>query len=430
MSLRRRFALIGIVSLPLLLAAIAIVSALVLRQGGLEPFDVPSASSEQPASGPTLVEQGRYLARVGNCGGCHTARGGEPFAGGRAFATGYGTVYSSNLTPDPQHGIGDWSLQEFRHAMRHGVSRNGVQSPVFPYANFAHLDDAELDALFAYLRMQPAIAKAPPDDDFSFPANLPGAMTAWRLLNYRPVALPDAATQSGAWQRGRRLVNGVGHCAMCHGARGSLATLSDESFLAGNRLRGWYAPPLNSVALDDFANGQLARYLRTGVSSHSAAYGNMADVVFENLQHLTPPDAAAIETYLASLPAPAPVPQRRHRIDAPADRIARGDRLYEKHCADCHGDDGLGEPDKYPSLVGSAAITADDPINLVKLILFGGSAPTTAANPQPYTMPPFAQQLSNEDVAMLVNALRQRWGSPMQPVTPQDVNLLGGIEQR
>lgn len=185
--LRQRLLFSTIVLLPLLLIAAGWITLLYLQQGGSAPFQVPQGFARVVPDDAALIEHGRALARIGNCAGCHTAHGGKVYAGGRAFATPYGTIYSSNLTSDPQHGIGAWSLQEFRHAMRHGVSRNGVQSPVFPYANFARLPDADVDALFAYLATVPAVAVTPPADNLEFPANLPGAMAAWRLLYYQPI---------------------------------------------------------------------------------------------------------------------------------------------------------------------------------------------------------------------------------------------------
>jgi mono/diheme cytochrome c family protein len=428
MTLRRRLLVAAIVLLPLLLLAAGWIGLLFLQQGGMTPFRVPAGIARVVSADAASIERGRRLAQIGNCGGCHTAHGGAPYAGGRAFATPYGTIYSSNLTPDAQHGIGAWSLPEFRHAMRHGVSRNGVQAPVFPYANFALLDDAELDALFAFLATLPPVARTPPADRFEFPASLPGAMTAWRLLYYRPAA-PRAAT-TAALQRGAALVDGIGHCAVCHGTRGAFSSLAAGARLDGGRVSGWYAPALNTQTLARYPPGALAQYLRGASVDGHAAYGKMADVIAQSLQHLDVADADAMEAYLRTL-APAPPPRREAAAwEMPAEQRALGDRLYAEHCADCHGKDGRGEAGKYPSLQTSSAITGPDPINAIKLTLFGAVAPATPQNPRPYTMPPFAQTLSAADVAALVGTLRARWGRNARPVSAGDVDAWGGIDER
>lgn len=427
MSLRRRLAFAAIVLLPLLLLAGAWLLLLFRQQGGMAPFRVPLGDARAVPADAAAIERGRALATIGNCAGCHTVRGGPAYAGGRAFATPYGTVYSSNLSADPEHGIGAWSAAEFRHAMRHGVSRNGVQSPVFPYANFARLDDAELDALFAFLATVPGVATPPPADTLEFPANLPGAMTLWRLLYYRPmprIATTDSAT---SLQRGAALVEGIGHCAVCHGTRGTFASLATGAELGGGRVQGWHAPALNAQTLAHYAPGAVADYLRGGTVEGHAAYGKMADVIAQNLQHLSPSDARDIETYLRALP-PRPPARESARRELPAERRALGDRLYRQHCADCHGDDGRGKAGKYPALTSSSAITGPDPINAIKLVLFGAVAPATAPNPRPYTMPPFAQTLSPDEVAALVSTLRARWGDGARPVDANDVGAWGGIE--
>lgn len=430
MTLRRRLLLAAIVLLPLALLATGWIGLMFLQQGGMAPFRVPTGVARAVSADAASIERGRRLAQIGNCGGCHTAHGGVPYAGGRAFATPYGTIYSGNLTPDAQHGIGAWSLAEFRHAMRHGISRNGVQAPVFPYANFALLDDVELDALFAFLATLPAVAQTPTADRLEFPANLPGAMTAWRLLYLRPAAPRTTTTAVPALQRGAALVDGIGHCAVCHGTRGAFSSLAAGARLDGGRVSGWYAPALNTRTLARYAPGALATYLRGASVDGHAAYGKMADVIAQNLQHLDAADADAMEAYLRTL-APAP-PSRRDTAawDIPAEQRALGDRLYTEHCADCHGQDGRGEPGRYPSLQASSAITGPDPINAIKLTLFGAVGPATPQNPRPWTMPPFAQTLSSADVAALVSTLRARWGQNARPVSAGEVDAWGGIDER
>lgn len=430
----RRIALWSVlIALPLLLLGAAAGGVLLLRQGGLAPYRVPSGGDISAIAGDAA--EGAYLARIGNCLTCHTVRGGTAFAGGRPFRTDYGTLYSTNLTPDPKTGLGDWSAEAFRHAMRHGVSRHGVLYPAFPYANFAHLTDADLDALFAYLRTLPPVEARPPPNDLQWPASWRGALVGWRMLHYRPAPLPPApADAPPGWLRGRYLVDGLGHCAMCHGTRGAQGSLPAEGYLAGGRIpgQGWYAPPLDARQLARYDVDQLAEYLVTGNGEHGAAYGSMAEVVYTSLRHLRADDARAMAAYLKSVPA--------HGGDArpdtgrflyaaaqPAANPHNGGRLYQDHCASCHGDSGEGRGRDYPPLRGAVSVTAPDPVNAVRLVLYGGVAPTTAGNPRPHSMPPFAGRLSNAEIAAIVTHIRRNWGEQDRPVSAADVAAYYGI---
>ena len=421
----RRVSVRALVLWPLIGAIVLAAGVMFVRQGGFAPFRVPSGPTPPP-TGAESIARGEYLARIGNCFGCHTRRGGAPLAGGHAFQTAYGTIYSSNITPDDEHGLGRWSLEEFRHAMRHGVSRRGVLSPVFPYANFAHLEDADLDALFAWLRTQPKSPDDPPRHRLEFPASLPGAMLAWRMLYYRPSELTPETSRDEPWRRGRYLVEGVGHCAICHGERGDFGALVAPGALAGSRIPEWFAPALDAESLSRYPAGQVAHYLRAGTAEPAAAYGAMADVVARNLQHLDAADASAVESYLRTLP-----PMRRDAgaasLRLPASELERGDALYAKHCAGCHGDKGEGKSGKYPALSGAASLRAGDPVNAIKVTLFGAVAPSTALAPAPYTMPPFAQKLSPDEIALLLGTLRQHVDAHVAPITADDVRRLGGI---
>lgn len=428
--IRRLVVVAFAVLLPLLLLAGAVGATLIARQGGLAVLRVPTDGARAPATDAATIVRGEYLVRIGDCAACHTRRGGAPFAGGRAFRGDWGTLYSTNLTPDPEHGLGRWSNAEFRHAMRHGVSRRGLLYPVFPYANFARLDEADLDAIFAYLSSLPPVAEAPPANALEFPANRRGALLVWRMLHERPQPLPAVAGQSEAWQRGRYLVAGLGHCVMCHGTRGARGSLPGGDAMAGGRIpgEGWYAPPLDGAALARYDDEALAHYLRAGTSAHGSAYGAMAEVVSASLQYLSADDALAIAGYLKSLPPPPPArvppPLVRAGVDAPA---VSGARIYADHCADCHGKDGEGEPGRYPPLRDAVALTAPDPVNAVRLVLYGAAEPVTALNRRPYTMPPYAQRLDDAEIAAVVTMARATFGGRSRPVTASEVRALHGI---
>ncbi len=423
---RRWLFLLGFVLLPLILIGTLLFTA----QGGFAVYRVPTVSTAQIPATPDRVAQGEYLARLGNCVTCHTTRGGEPYAGGRAFVSSYGTLYSTNITADTATGIGAWSIDEFRHAMRHGVSRRGALYPAFPFANFSRLTDDDIDALFAFLRTLPAIDAPARANVLDFPASLRPAMVAWRMLHYRPRPLREEPSQSAAWNRGRYLVDGVGHCDQCHSGRGSQASLPPELYMAGGRIPGqdWYAPPLDQLALARWDIVSLADFLRRGTATQGSAYGPMAEVIHVSLQHMTPDDAVAMATYLKTIPGrqrPVDIDTRQARVNAASQSSnVSGPTLYRDHCERCHAADGGGRGLHYPPLAGNPLVTSDDPINAVRLVLHGGVAPSTAMNPRPYSMPSFADRLSDEEVAAVVNHIRNRWSNRGHAVSRDDVRAM------
>ncbi|GAA0717441.1 c-type cytochrome [Dokdonella soli] len=425
----RRFGVAWFALVPLLLAALAVGGVLFLRQGGFAPYRVPAGATHPLTATPEQVGRGEYIARLGICATCHTTRGGVPFTGGRAFATGYGTIHSTNLTPDAQTGLGGWSVEEFRHTMRNGVSRHGVLYPVFPYAHFALLRDDDLDALFAYLQQLPATARAPTPNRLEFPASWRPALVAWRMLHYQPATPDGGAGESPQQRRGRYLVDGLGHCAMCHGARRSMGSLPAAGYLAGGRIPGlgWYAPPLDAQQLRRYSTAELADYLRSGTSPHGTVYGPMAEVVYGSLRHLTPDDALAMAVFLKSVPAHVAVPNSAEPAAGPNRDADSGADLYKRHCEDCHARDGRGT-DKGPPLVDAVAVTAPDPANAVRMILYGAMPPTTAGNPRPHSMPPFVQQLDSAEIAAVANHIRMTWGDRHSNLSAGDIDALHGID--
>jgi mono/diheme cytochrome c family protein len=400
-------------------------------QGGSAALHVPRGGPTAIATDAATIAHGEYLARIGNCITCHTTRGGASYAGGRAFRSSYGTLYSTNLTPDSRNGIGDWSIEEFRHAMRHGVSRNGLLYPAFPFANFSHMSDDDLDALFAFLRQLAPVDTPRVQNTLEFPASLRKTLLAWRMLYYRPQSLTVDPAQSEAWNRGRYLVDGIGHCAMCHSQRGNMASLSADGYLAGTRILGqnWNAPALDQNSLDRWSVDELAGYLRSGVSDHGAAYGPMAEVIYTSLQHLSTDDAIAMASYLKSVPPsrkPVSAIQREMRIANAAGKhnSPAGARLYAQYCEDCHQSDGRGRD--YPPLAGNPQVGSDDAINNIRIVLSGGVAPTTSENPRPYSMPPFAEKLNDQQITEVLNHIRASWGNNGSGVSVDQVRALRG----
>ena len=379
--------------------------------------DPGSGGAAGAAAGPEQVARGAYLARAGNCRDCHTPRGAAPYSGGRGIPTPFGTVYSSNLTPDLQTGIGAWSAADFRRALHNGRSRDGrLLYPAFPYDAYTRISAADADALFAYLRSLPAVAQPNRPHALRFPYDTQAALAVWRALFFRPARFEPDATRPPDWNRGAYLVQGLGHCAACHAERNLLGATRDAAGLGGGLipLQNWYAPPLRTAQ-----PGALAALLQTGRSDTAALLGPMAEVVLHSTQHLDAADLRAMAGYLQSLPASPPMDVPA--VSATAAQRTQGEALYRDHCASCHGEQGQGVPGAYLPLAGNPAVLRPTPANLVQVVLGGAFAASTAGNPRPFGMPPFATALSDEEIAAVLSHVRSAWGNQAGAVKALDV---------
>ncbi len=385
----------------------------------------PGAASTVPVT-PELVRRGAYLALAGNCAGCHSARGGAPYAGGRGIATPFGTVYAGNLTPDADTGIGAWSAGDFWRALHNGRSRDGrLLVPAFPYPHYTQVTRADADAIHAWLRTLPPVRQANTAHTLRFPYDSTLALAVWRALFFRPGEFEAQPQQTAAWNRGAYLVQGLGHCAACHAGRNMLGATRDATALAGGQMpqQHWYAPSLadpDQAGVSHWPRGDVVALLKTGVSPQASVLGPMAEVVFRSTQYLDDADLQAMAVYLQSLPHRAAPPAARRDDAAPA-VLAEGARLYERDCSDCHGQKGEGRAGAYPALAGNRTVTMDPATNLLRVILAGGFPPTTTGHPQPHGMPPFQGRLNPAEVAAVATYIRRSWGHRAAPVLPQDV---------
>ncbi len=403
----------------------------------------PPAPGSAPVYTAATIERGRLLAAAGDCAVCHTAEGGIPNAGGRAMHTPFGTLHTTNLTPDAATGIGAWSFSAFQRAMREGVSRDGRHLyPAFPYTAFAKTGDDDLTALYAYLMSQPAVRAETPAPQMRFPFGFRPLMAGWNALFHDPAPYRPDPARDAEWNRGAYLVEGLGHCGACHTPRNAFgAERTGAAHLSGAMVDGWQAPALTalSAAPVPWSAASLYRYLRTGHSAeHGTAGGPMAPVVHE-LRQLPDADIRAMATYLASFQAaadgtpasaPATTPAAGTANGAPAgappdawrvvaDAAARqplpgvaGQRLFQSACAACHHD-GDG-----PTLLGANVplalntnLHADRPDNLLRTILDGVQHPPTR---EVGFMPGFRDALDDRQIADLAGYLRQRF-APGQP---------------
>lgn len=421
-----------LIALALLIAgAAAIVAA--LNFGDEEDI----SSTARPFSATQAqVARGEYLARAGNCSACHTARGGAAYAGGRALATPFGTIYSSNITPDAKTGIGMWTSAHFWRAMHNGRSRNGrLLYPAFPYTEYTLITREDSDAIFAYLWSLPAVAQPPRTHDLRFPYNSQAALAVWRALFFEPKAFQPEADRPAAWNRGAYLVRGLGHCIACHSARNVFGATSDLE-LSGGLIpaMGWYAPSLlaaNEAGVAHWDVTDIVALLKNGFSARGSTMGPMAEVVFRSTQYLSDEDLEAIAVYLQALPQAPPTDAEEPwwswftgKKAAPSlaeDVRARGAKIYEHHCADCHGDRGEGAVGAFPALAANRTVVLHVPANLIRAVLSGGYLPATRGNPRPYGMPPFSHVLDDSDIAAVLSYIRSSWGNDASPVSALEV---------
>jgi mono/diheme cytochrome c family protein len=426
------------------------------------------------------IQRGAYLAKLGNCAACHTARGGAVYAGGKAIATPFGMVYTSNITPDRETGIGDWSADAFYRALHEGRSANGkLLTPAFPYPNYTYITRADSDDLYSYFMVGVTpVSQVNKSHDLPFPFNTQVALAFWRTLYFTPnnvaiegINTPAIAkntsknalnsqlnlTQLQEIERGAYLVRGLGHCSACHAERNALGAsvknqLGDQ-FLSGALMpmRDWYAPSLVDKAeagVTHLPKQDVVSLLKTGIAPNASMLGPMAEVVAGSTQFWTDADLNATVAYLQSLPqlssstevknstkssTSATISANSALAKSQPTLFVRGAELFTQHCATCHGEQGQGMRVEgnvaLPALAGNRAVTMPNTTNLVRIILAGGYAPSTAGNPRPFGMPPFVHVLNDTDIAAVTTYIRNAWGNQAESVTAADVvRVRRGVE--
>jgi len=391
------------------------------------PADIQCGKEQRPAVIEAPTQRGAYLARIGNCALCHTPPGGASYAGGRPIDTPFGTVYSSNITPDKATGIGNWTSDDFWQALHHGKSRDGrLLYPAFPYTSYTQVTREDADALWAYLQSVAPATRSNMPHALRYPYSSQWALALWRMAFFEPATQPVEVNADPQLQRGAYLVQGLGHCAECHGKRNVLGAIRKSGWMSGAALsvQGWYAPALDNdseSSLGAWSLAEIGAFLQQGSNSHATARGPMAEVVAHSTQYLRDSDAQAMARYLQRLPLSTPA--RTDTTPAPNTAPTQlGNRLYDRHCAECHGKNGEGRPGAYPALAGSRAVTLARTDNLVQTVLLGGFAPATTGNPRPFGMPPFQLQLNDAQTAAILTFIRNAWGNRAAPVSEFDIN--------
>jgi mono/diheme cytochrome c family protein len=388
---------------------------------------LPLACFFSSAAAQDRVTRGRYLAVLGDCAGCHTRPHGPAYAGGLPFNAQFGTVYSTNITPDVETGIGGWTGDQFYRALHDGIAANGQHLyPAFPYAYFTRITRQDTENLFAYLKTLKPVHQPPTPNRLIFPFNIRWGLTFWNwlYLDKTPPRLPASA--STQWTRGEYLVNGLGHCAGCHTPKDILFGDKKDKALSGGVVDNWYAANLTGSAVDGlgkWSHAELVKYLATGRNIYATAAGSMQEKVTTSTSHMTDSDRAAIATYLKSL-----VPQKPAAAKAPSlAQMRAGEAVFVQHCVICHqppgSPDQAGTLPDYPKLAGDTLILGRDPTTVLRIILEGAASPVTPNAPTTYSMPSFAT-LTDKEIADAATYIRNSWGNSASPVSAGDVKRL------
>ena len=381
----------------------------------------PFPALAEPAP-PEVVAHGKSLVEASDCATCHTADPQRPFAGGKRIDTPFGAIYSPNLTPDRETGIGDWSDADFVRALRFGVAPDSSRYyPAFPYPYFTKFTRGDILAVRAYLSTLTPFRNEEPPPALRFPLNFRVVMRVWNYFFFKPGILEPDQQKDIDWNRGRYLVEGAGHCGACHTPKNMFGADRRSRAFAGGRVGDWFAPRLDGAArsgLKSWSVDDIVEYLQSGRNARSHADGLMAEVVVNSTSKISDGDARAIAVYLKSLPAGPPEPQV---ILPPEDRMKSGEAMYEHACVACHEKDGSSAPRIYPPLPGNALLQSADPTSTLRIILDGAQTVTTPRAPNKGSMPAYAKQWTDQQIADVTNYIRNSWGNAAPLVTADQV---------
>lgn len=400
----------------------------------LLPAAAKAAADDRPAG------KGQYLATAGDCVACHTTAGGRPFAGGLKMSTPVGAIYSTNITPDKDTGIGAYSYEDFAKAVREGVAQDGHHLyPAMPYTSFSKINDEDMRALYDFFMHQvPAVKQANRDSDIPWPLNMRWPLAAWNWVFHDSDPYQPDNGQSAEWNRGAYLVQGLEHCGTCHTPRGiafqeKALDQSDAAYLTGGTLEGWHAPDLTGNGKDGLGRwsaDDIVLFLKTGRTDAGAAFGSMTDVVEHSTQYLSDADLRAMAVYLKTLKPSDADAMAPKADDATAAALTKGDlakpgaREYMDNCAVCHRIDGKGYAKTFPALAHNPVVLSEDPSSLVSIVLRGGKMAVTKDAVTGLTMPDFAWRLDDSQVADVLSFIRSGWGNNAPAVSADEVKKL------
>ncbi|HWD29221.1 MAG TPA: cytochrome c [Rhizomicrobium sp.] len=429
------------------------VASLVLGAASLTPAhqiwaqSSPSAQASAPPAetGPTAgqttppTSKGEYVARAADCIACHSVPGGKAYTGGLKMGTPLGNIYSTNITPDKETGIGDYSYDDFERAVRQGVAKDGHRLyPAMPYPSYAKVTDDDMHLLYDFFMKEvPAVKQANKPSEITGIMGWRWPLAIWNVLFMDKGVYQQKSDHDAAWNRGAYLIEGLEHCGACHTPRGiafqeKALDASSTTFLSGAELDAWYAPSLRGEArtgLGSWSHGDVAAFLKTGHNNKGVAFGSMIDVVNNSTPYLNDDDVNAMATYLKAL---SPTTQQAAYTYDNATTTAlqagksldAGGKLYNGYCLTCHGADGKGQVPFLPPLAGNPVVMDNDPSSLVNLVLNGAQTIVAKGVPDSYRMPLYRVQLTDDEIASVVSFVRNAWGNGAPAVTADAVKKL------
>ncbi|WJH37630.1 cytochrome c (plasmid) [Aliirhizobium terrae] len=405
-----------------------------VRHAPSSPFDDNSTAT---SAAPDLIVRGEMVARQADCVACHSLPDGKPFAGGLEMGTPLGSIFATNITPDKETGIGNYSLADFDRAVRHGVTPDGRRLyPAMPYPSYVKISDDDIEALYAFFTNGvQSVNEANRQSGIEWPLNMRWPLAFWNAVFVPSGTYQQKPGQDEQWNRGAYLVQAAGHCGACHTPRS--ITMAEKGldetssrFLSGALLDGWYAPSLrqdHNTGLGRWSEDDIFAFLKNGRNQHAVVFGSMTEAYNNSLQFMTDEDLRAIGHYLKSLPGDASrdgTPWTYAAAPAGAARSAPGAQTYATRCGFCHGPDGRGQNQWISPLAGAASSLIEHTDSQINVTLNGSGRVVTDGVPDAYRMPPFRQQLSDKEIADVLTYVRSAWGNHGGPVKPEDVSAM------
>jgi mono/diheme cytochrome c family protein len=405
------------------------------------PANAGSGMTEAPLAPPqsAALSRGEYLARAGDCIACHSVPGGKAFAGGLKMGTPLGAIYSTNITPDPETGIGTYSLADFDNAVRHGIAKDGHRLyPAMPYPSYAKITDADLRALYDFFMKEvPAVKQANKPSEIKGVLAMRWPLAIWDWVFADTGVYVADSSHDAQWNRGAYLIEGLEHCGACHTPRGwafqeEALDSTNAAYLQGAELDAWYAPSLRGelrTGLGGWSQAELADFLKTGHNTKGVAFGSMLDVVNNSTPYLSDDDVNAMAAYLKSLQADTQQAAFTY-ADATTAALqggtteAPGAQIFRGYCSSCHGLDGKGQAPYMPPLAGNPVVQTADPSSLINLVLNGAEPLVVKGTPDAYRMPQYRVQLTDDQIASVLSFVRGGWGNGAGPVTADQVKAL------
>ena len=372
------------------------------------------------------IDRGRYLATLGDCNACHTAKGGQPFAGGVVLATPFGNLVGANITPDPETGIGRYTEAEFQRVMSEGIGKGGYHLyGAMPFTAYTKVSKADNAAIYAYLQSIEPVRNEVETNQLPFPFNVRASLTAWNMLNFSKGEFKPSPDKSAEWNRGAYIVEGLGHCGTCHTPKNFLGGDKNDQFLEGSTLQDWHAPNITAdpfKGIGSWSSDEIVQYLKTGTNRFDTASGPMAEEVENSSQHWTDTDLKAVAMYLKD--GRNSDGKRQDPIKADDSRLVAGKAIYADRCSACHTPNGDGVPRLFAKLSAAPLVNGKDTTSLIRVVLAGSRADGTHLEPTGPAMPSFAWNLSDDDVANVLTYVRNTWGNGADAVEPSDVAAL------